>query len=98
MAKYSQQVSIFAGLTSHNKNKREVKQSMEMLSSIISDINGVVWGPLMLVLILGVGLFLMLGLRLMPLLRIGTGFSLLWEDASHALAMSPQAKYHRFKH
>lgn len=78
MAEYSQQVSISAGLTSHNKNKREVKNSMEMLSSIISDINGVVWGPLMLVLILGVGLFLMLGLRLMPLLRIGTGFSLLW--------------------
>lgn len=52
---------------------------METLTSIISSINGVVWGPMMLVLILGVGLFLMLGLRLMPLLKLGTGFKLLFE-------------------
>lgn len=51
---------------------------METLANIMSAINGVVWGPLMLVFILGVGLFLMLGLRLMPLLRLGTGFKLLW--------------------
>ena len=51
---------------------------METLTNIVNAINGVVWGPLMLVLILGVGLFLMLGLRLMPLLKIGDGFKLLW--------------------
>jgi AGCS family alanine or glycine:cation symporter len=50
---------------------------MEMLTSIIGEINGIVWGPLMLVLILGVGLFLSLGLRLMPILKLGTGFKLL---------------------
>ena len=55
---------------------------METLSDIISAINGVVWGPFMLVLILGVGLFLMLGLRLMPLLKLGTGFKLLWKGRS----------------
>ena len=55
---------------------------METLSGIISEINGVVWGPFMLVLILGVGLFLMLGLRLMPLLKLGTGFKLLWKGRS----------------
>ncbi|KEQ13150.1 alanine/glycine:cation symporter family protein [Endozoicomonas numazuensis] len=52
---------------------------METLTEIIGAINGVVWGPTMLVLILGVGLFLMLGLRLMPLLKLGTGFKLLWQ-------------------
>jgi len=52
---------------------------METLTSIIGAINGVVWGPLMLVLILGVGLFLMLGLRLMPILKLGTGFKLLFQ-------------------
>ncbi len=31
---------------------------MEALSSIVGAINGVVWGPLMLILILGVGFFL----------------------------------------
>jgi len=51
---------------------------MEFVSEIISAINGVVWGPLMLVLILGVGLFLTFGLKLMPVLKLGTGFKLLW--------------------
>jgi AGCS family alanine or glycine:cation symporter len=32
----------------------------------------------MLILILGVGFFLSLGLKLMPILKIGTGFKLLW--------------------
>lgn len=52
---------------------------METLTTIFNAINGVVWGPLMLVLILGVGLFLMLGLRLMPILKLGTGFKLLFD-------------------
>ena len=51
---------------------------MESLTSIFNAINGVVWGPMMLVLILGVGLFLMIGLKLMPILKLGTGFKLLW--------------------
>ncbi|MGI9281674.1 MAG: alanine/glycine:cation symporter family protein [Endozoicomonas sp.] len=55
---------------------------METLTEIIGAINGIVWGPMMLVLILGVGLFLMLGLRLMPILKLGTGFKLLWQGRS----------------
>ena len=38
----------------------------------------------MLVLILGVGLFLMLGLKLLPLLRLGDGFRLLWQGRQAA--------------
>lgn len=52
---------------------------MEALNSIVGAINGIVWGPLMLVLILGVGFFLQVGLKFMPILRIGTGFSLLFK-------------------
>ncbi len=55
---------------------------MEALTTIIGAINGVVWGPMMLVLILGVGLFLQLGLRLMPILKLGTGFKLMWGGRS----------------
>jgi len=55
---------------------------MEAITSVIQAINGIVWGPMMLVLILGVGLFLMLGLKLMPILRLGTGFKLLWSGRS----------------
>lgn len=51
---------------------------MEGITEIISMINGFVWGTPMLVMILGVGLFLSIGLRLMPILKLGTGFKLLW--------------------
>ena len=52
---------------------------MQSLNELISVINGIVWGPLMLVLILGTGLYLMYGLSFMPLRRIGYGFKLLWQ-------------------
>ncbi|QDF65940.1 sodium:alanine symporter family protein [Shewanella sp. SNU WT4] len=51
---------------------------MESITQIISTINSWVWGPPMLVLILGVGFFLSLGLKLMPVLKIGYGFKLMW--------------------
>lgn len=52
---------------------------MEALSNLVGQVNGIVWGPPMLVLILGVGLFLSVGLRFMPILKVGTGFSLLFK-------------------
>lgn len=51
---------------------------MEALESLVNTLNGLVWGPPMLVLILGTGLLLMILLKGMPLLRIGTGFGLMW--------------------
>ncbi len=51
---------------------------METLSNAVGWLNGIVWGPAMLVLILGTGFFLMIGLRLMPLIRLGYGFRMLW--------------------
>ncbi|WP_027857235.1 alanine/glycine:cation symporter family protein [Marinobacterium jannaschii] len=51
---------------------------MEAISSFIGTINGIVWGAPMLIAILGVGFFLSIGLRLMPILKLGTGFKLLW--------------------
>ncbi|KXO13943.1 Sodium:alanine symporter [Moritella sp. JT01] len=51
---------------------------MEALTEFISAVNSVVWGVPMLIMILGVGLFLSLGLKLMPILKLGTGFKLLW--------------------
>lgn len=50
---------------------------MDTLVNLLNTINGVVWGPPMLILILGVGLFLSVGLKMMPILRIGTGFRLM---------------------
>ncbi len=55
---------------------------MDAITSFIGAVNSIVWGPLMLVLILGVGLFLTIGLKLMPILKLGTGFKLLWSGRS----------------
>ncbi|KPK20464.1 MAG: sodium:alanine symporter [Betaproteobacteria bacterium SG8_41] len=52
---------------------------MELLNKVVGEINSFVWGPAMLVAILGTGLFLMIGLRLMPLFKLGAGFKLLWK-------------------
>jgi len=51
---------------------------MEQFEHWVGVVNGIVWGPAMLVLILGTGLFLLLGLRFMPWLRLGYGFRMLW--------------------
>ena len=45
----------------------------------ITQLNSIVWGPIMLALILGTGIFLMLGLRLMPFRQLGYGFRMLWQ-------------------
>ncbi|MFP5384016.1 MAG: alanine/glycine:cation symporter family protein [Gammaproteobacteria bacterium] len=45
---------------------------------MLNAIDGFVWGPALLVLIAGTGIFLMIGLRFEPLRRIGYGFRLLW--------------------
>ena len=52
---------------------------METLTSLLGAINGVVWGPLMLILLLGVGIYLQIGLKLMPIRKLGMGFKLMWQ-------------------
>jgi AGCS family alanine or glycine:cation symporter len=52
---------------------------MEAITNLVNQLNGLVWGPPMLVLILGTGLFLMLRLKFMPLAKIGSGFKLMWQ-------------------
>lgn len=57
---------------------------MEALTQIITAINDIVWGPPMLVAILGTGLFLQLRLRLMPITRIVAGFVMVWRGRKAA--------------
>ncbi|WP_061288798.1 alanine/glycine:cation symporter family protein [Azotobacter vinelandii] len=52
---------------------------MESIHTLVDALNGIVWGPPMLVLILGTGLFLLLRLGFMPWRRLATGFALLWQ-------------------
>ena len=51
---------------------------MDSLHAWLDSLNGFVWGPVMLALILGTGLFLQLRLGFMPIRRLGGGFRLLW--------------------
>ena len=59
---------------------------MEAISDFVSTVNGLVWGPPMLVMILGVGLFLSIGLKLMPVLKLGAGFRLMWSGRARGEA------------
>ena len=55
---------------------------MEILATLtewIKVLNGIVWGPAMLVLILGTGLYLMLGLKLIPIFKLAYGSKMLWQ-------------------
>lgn len=52
---------------------------MESINSFIGTINGIVWGPLMLALILGTGLYLSLGLKFIPIRMIKEGFVLIFK-------------------
>ena len=57
---------------------------MEAFESFISSINALVWGPPMLVMLLGVGLSLSIGLKLMPVLKLRAGFQLMWKGRTGA--------------
>ena len=52
---------------------------MDLITDLISQLNSIVWGPAMLVLILGTGFILTIGLRFMPIRRLGYGFRMLWQ-------------------
>ncbi len=51
---------------------------METLTNVLGDVSGFIWGPVMLVLLMGTGLYLSLGLRGMTLMRIPYGFRMMW--------------------
>ncbi len=52
---------------------------LTLINDLFNSINNFVWGPVMLVLLLGIGLFLMMRLGFMPLRKIGMAFVLLWK-------------------
>ena len=60
---------------------------MQAFQAWMSELNSFVWGPAMLVLILGTGFYLQVQLRGMPVLRIPAGLRLVWSgrggDAAH---------------
>ncbi len=51
---------------------------METLTQLLNSISHFVWGPVILALLLGTGMYLMAGLRLLPIRQLPAAFSLLW--------------------
>lgn len=57
---------------------------MDSITSFITAINDIVWGPPMLIAILGTGLFLQLRLKFMPITKIVAGFIMVWRGRKAA--------------
>jgi alanine or glycine:cation symporter, AGCS family len=53
--------------------------SIQSFQSLLSEISGFVWGPYMLALLLGVGIYLSIGLRFMPWRHLFGAFRELWK-------------------
>ncbi len=51
---------------------------MEAITSLLNQLSSFIWGPIMLALLLGVGVYLSIGLKLMPWRKLGHGFKLLF--------------------
>ena len=51
---------------------------MEAITSLLNTLSSFIWGPIMLALLLGVGVYLTLGLKLIPWRKMGHGFKLLF--------------------
>ncbi|MBB4267461.1 alanine/glycine:cation symporter family protein [Roseospira visakhapatnamensis] len=66
---------------------------MEAFSSFLGDVSGVVWGPLMLVLLFGTGLYVTIGLGFLPQRKLFYGFRLMLGgrkvDAGHEGEITP---------
>ena len=52
---------------------------LSFITDIFNKVNDFVWGPVMLVFLLGVGVYLMFGLKFMPLRKIGMALGLMWK-------------------
>ena len=50
-----------------------------MFEQIVDTINGFVWGPVMLILLLGTGIYLSIGLKGMTIVRIPYAFKQLFK-------------------
>ena len=60
------------------------KSLMQQAIDLTDAVSGVIWGPFLLIpLLLGAGAYLMIGLRFMPLRRMGMAFRYMWKGRKH---------------
>jgi len=56
---------------------------LDTFLDLVRSLNGIVWGPAMVILILGTGLFMMIRLRFLPIRKLGYGFKQLFSGKKH---------------
>lgn len=56
-----------------------MQELMDTFVGLLGSINNVVWGPIMLIVVLGTGLYLTIGLRFLSFRRIGYSFRMMWQ-------------------
>lgn len=52
---------------------------MDAYTNLLNNLSGIIWGPVMLWLLVGTGIFLTIGLVFMPLRKLGYAFRMLWQ-------------------
>ena len=57
---------------------------METFENFLNATSGIIWGPIMLTLLVGVGIYLTVGLRAITWRRLGYSLRLLWHSRSSA--------------
>lgn len=57
-------------------------RTMEQLESILNEISAVVWGPVMLVMLLGIGVYLTFGLKFFTFRKVFFAMKMLWQGRS----------------
>ena len=75
-------ITKFAAEITTGLSSTAFNRFIELLSAYVKPVNSFAWGPAMLVLILGTGLFLTVGLRFIPIRKLGYGFRMLWQGRS----------------
>ena len=53
---------------------------MTSIEHALNALSGIIWGPITLILLVGVGIYLTVGLRALPWRRLGYSFRLLWRS------------------
>ena len=69
---------------------------MDKFTEIVSKVNDFVWGPVMLVFLVGTGIFLTLRLRFLPWRNLGSSLKKLFSRSQGK--RTARATFHRFQH
>jgi AGCS family alanine or glycine:cation symporter len=69
---------------------------MKTLDELLNAVSAMVWGPVMLVLLVGIGMYLTLGLKFFTWRKMGMALAILWQGRSSS--SNKEGALPRFRH